>query len=134
MHFVRSATPHDNDEQMVTPSSPWWAWETFAAAECSCTPKTLRRHLAAPDGLLRAQIEKARAAQAEAAQDELAPLRAKALAVLQAALDQGDVGAAKALLSKLVASPTRRRRIPSRRSPRTTPAGRWRSPSLPSPT
>jgi hypothetical protein len=67
--------------------------------------KTLRRHIKAPDGLLRAQIEKARAAQAEAAQDELAPLRGKALAVLEKALDSGDVGAAKALLSKLVASP-----------------------------
>ncbi len=79
--------------------------QLVTAKECSCTPKTLRRHLAAPGGLLKAQVEKARAAQAEAAQDELAPLRGKALQVLEKALDSGDVGAAKALLSKLVASP-----------------------------
>ncbi len=67
--------------------------------------KTLRRHINAPDGLLRAQIEAERAKQAAQSQDELAPLRGKALAVLEKALDSGDVGAAKALLSKLVANP-----------------------------
>ncbi len=71
-------------------------------------PETLRRHLDAPDGLLRAQIEQAKAAQAAQAHDELAPLRGKALAVLEKALDSGDVNAAKALLSKLVVSPGRR--------------------------
>lgn len=75
------------------------------AKECGVWPKTLRRRLSAPDGLLKAQVEQARAALAAQAQDELAPLRGKALAVLEKALDQNDVGAAKALLSKLVASP-----------------------------
>lgn len=75
------------------------------AKECGVWPKTLRRRLSAPDGLLKAQVEQARAALAAQAQDELAPLRGKALAVLEKALDSGDVGAAKALLSKLVASP-----------------------------
>jgi hypothetical protein len=81
------------------------ATQAEVAEAVGTTPKTLRRHLAAPGGLLRAQIEQAKVAQATQAQDELAPLRGKALAVLEKALDAGDVGAAKALLSKLVASP-----------------------------
>jgi len=75
------------------------------AAALGIWPKTLRRHIARPDGLLRAQVEAERAKQAAQVDDELAPLRGKALAVLEKALDSGDVGAAKALLSKLVASP-----------------------------
>jgi predicted transcriptional regulator len=97
-------------------SSPTWYPKVVAALvagktqlatakEIGVTPKTLRRHLDAPSGLLKAQIEKARVAQAETAQDEFGPLRGKALAVLEKALDSGDVGAAKTLLSKLVASP-----------------------------
>lgn len=76
-----------------------------AAKQLGIGEKTVRRHLQAPGGVLRAMVEQAKAAQAAVVQDELAPLRGKALAVLEKALDANDVGAAKALLAKLVAGP-----------------------------
>lgn len=76
-----------------------------AAAAVRVAEKTIRRHLKAPSSVLASMVEKERAAVASGVADELAPLRGKALAVLERALDGGDVGAAKALLTKLVAGP-----------------------------
>ncbi len=78
---------------------------TTTAKELGIGISTLQRHLRAPASVLKRMVEEARAAALAAASDELAPLRGKALQVLDAALDAGDVNAAKALLSKLVASP-----------------------------
>lgn len=75
------------------------------AESLGISEKTLRRHRDAPAGTLRGLVDAAKAAQAEGVADELAPLRAKALAVLGKALDDGDLSAAKTVMGKLVASP-----------------------------
>jgi hypothetical protein len=78
---------------------------TEAARAVGVPLRTATRHLNAPGSVLAAMVTEAKAAQAGAVEDELGPLREKALGVLEKALDAGDLSAAKALLTKLVATP-----------------------------
>ena len=82
-----------------------------AAKAAGISTRTLRRHLSDPAGPLSVQVERARAERAkEEGGDELAPLRAQALAVLGRAMAGDSVGdaalsAARSVLTKTVASP-----------------------------
>lgn len=83
-----------------------------SAQAVGASVQTVRRHLHAPGSVLASMVAQERTklravddANIAAGGDDLAPLRGKALAVLERALDAGDTSAAKALLGKLVANP-----------------------------
>lgn len=79
--------------------------QVVVSSAVGCTPKTLRRHLDAPSGVLKALVEKARAVAAAAGDDELAPLRAKMNEQIKKAVDAGDISVIRALIPKMFATP-----------------------------